>query len=252
MGGYIAHLNNPNLDWITTLTILDDGAISRSGWLQLSKLTNLGALWVDSRVRDGGSLDDSVLKVWSTSAQLSNGFAALRFFHLLSRAAFNGGVLGCLHNLPLLQVVHLQTLTRPENIDPAVERKARWHIFTPPTLFMELSMVYLQPAQKPAHAALVALKNLPLIEGRKDNGLIDDVPILSVMMSPDPARVWDISGLLFNTQSHWFIRAAVASDTTHAKRELIQSPNKHLQPKRPRLRDATLMDTNDLLRQLSH
>lgn len=251
IGSYTAHLNNSNFDWITALTILDDGPISRSEWLQLSKLTNLGSLWVDSRFRDGGSLDDSVLKAWSSSAQLSNCFSVLRFFHLHSRAAFNCDVLSYLHDLPLLSVVHLRTMTKTEYLNPNIESKTVWHSFTPPTPCEELSVVYLTPAKKPSHAALAVLNNMRPNEAIQRHCPLDDAPLLSVMFGPDPTKNWDISGTRFNFQSYWFLRAEEEPYINHSKRQLIQTSDKYSKPKRLRLRDEALTDTNELLQQFA-
>jgi hypothetical protein len=107
---YIPRIICQKLEWITILTItVLESELNRAGWIQISKLSNLGALCLDiSSTKDHG-FDDVVIKAWANSARYSNGFPVLKFFHMQTLGGFEFDILAHLEAIESLRVFHWQT-----------------------------------------------------------------------------------------------------------------------------------------------
>ena len=82
---YIKPVTSPSFDWITFLT-LSNVTCSRTDLIQISQLTNIGALTVGPAVQapDIG-LDDSLSRIWGRTAVTSNAFSMLRVLNCRSQ-----------------------------------------------------------------------------------------------------------------------------------------------------------------------
>jgi hypothetical protein len=105
LGHHLRNMTTPNLEWITILTIFDT-PLSRHEWIQLSSLTNLGALYVQNSVVEFGRLDDVVIKAWSNAARETGIFPVLKFVLLRNQSGITLGTLEYFAYFPAIKVVH--------------------------------------------------------------------------------------------------------------------------------------------------
>jgi hypothetical protein len=105
----------PNLDYLTNLTIVDQ-AMSRSEWVNLARLQTLCTLSIDNSdcVQDPNddTLDNKVIRAWSTHAVEANGFPQLRALLLFTQPGISIDALRYLSHLPMLQLCNLGTAAR--------------------------------------------------------------------------------------------------------------------------------------------
>lgn len=78
VAAYVTPITSPSFDWITFLT-LSNITCSRVDLVNISKLTNVGALTIGKAVSIGETgLDDSIVRAWSRAATEADAFSMLR------------------------------------------------------------------------------------------------------------------------------------------------------------------------------
>lgn len=105
---YIRPVTSPAFEWLTFLT-LSNITCSRTDLIQISQLTNLGALAIGPAIRapDIG-LDDSVIRSWGKTATESNAFSVLRVLSCRSQREISLRVFDCLTQLPALAIFNVE------------------------------------------------------------------------------------------------------------------------------------------------
>ena len=77
--------------------------------MQLSKLSNLGALTIDAGFNaDCVTLDDSVIRAWMRAADESNAFSMLRVLNFSSQTQITGVSFGYLTHFPCLSTINFE------------------------------------------------------------------------------------------------------------------------------------------------
>ena len=117
---YIIPLISSSFHWITYLT-LSSITCSRTDILQLSQLTNLGALTIGKDVKcpDIG-LDDSIIRSWGRAATESNVFSMLRVLNCRLQKDITPRALNYLNDFPSLAIFTVED----SNIGPRDKRAA--------------------------------------------------------------------------------------------------------------------------------
>ena len=105
---YINPVISLSFDWITFLA-LSNVTCSQSDLIQISRLTNLGALTCGPNVRTPDiGLDDSVIRSWSRTAASSNAFSMLRVFSCRSQKEITSKSFKHLKVFPALAVFNVE------------------------------------------------------------------------------------------------------------------------------------------------
>ena len=101
---YIKPATAPSFEWITLLT-LNDVTCSRTELVNISKLSNLGALTIGQNVKtaDGG-LDDSLLRAWARAAAESSSFTMLRVLACRKQRGMTNVLFQHISHFPVLSI----------------------------------------------------------------------------------------------------------------------------------------------------
>lgn len=125
LGPHLRNITTLNLEWITILSIFDT-PLSRHEWIQLSSLTNLGTLYVQTSIVESGRLDDVVVKAWSNAAREIGAFPALKFVLLRNQGGITLGTLEYFAYFPALKVVHATGPTLRTRDAEEAARDSNW------------------------------------------------------------------------------------------------------------------------------
>lgn len=105
---YVKPVTSLSFDWITFLT-LSNVTCSRSDLIQISQLTNIGALTVGPAVQapDIG-LDDSLIRIWGRTAVTSNAFSMLRVLNCRSQREITPRAFDHFNQFPALAIFNAE------------------------------------------------------------------------------------------------------------------------------------------------
>jgi hypothetical protein len=103
---HIEQISAPNFEWINLLTLVDAN-LQRSEWIQLSKLPNLGALYIQNSFTQTGSPDDVVVRAWSRAARSTGAWSVLKVLLLCNQSQITLGTLEDLEYMPSLRILHM-------------------------------------------------------------------------------------------------------------------------------------------------
>ena len=106
LANYITHLTSQSFHWITFLS-LESITCLRSELVQLSKLSNLGALTIDPGFNGNYvGLDDNVIRSWMRAVNESNAFSVLRVLNFSLQKQITGVAFDYLAQFPCLAIIN--------------------------------------------------------------------------------------------------------------------------------------------------
>jgi hypothetical protein len=92
--------------FLTMLTIPDDGSVSRANLLTLTVLSNLAALMIVAKPHHNGQprgeMGDGIIRAWAKAADETNAFNKLKIFVLRNTLLSRADILTGLSHLPAL------------------------------------------------------------------------------------------------------------------------------------------------------
>ena len=100
----LPYLQSSPFETITLLTLFDVD-LTCSGWLQIGRLSSLGALVVAETIGTGSSLDNRVIRAWALNAEEMGLFCSLRLLIISQSVAYPDSALMHLRQLPKLTVL---------------------------------------------------------------------------------------------------------------------------------------------------
>jgi hypothetical protein len=247
---YIPRIVCANLEWIAILTIcMEEPDLDRTGWIQISKMNNLGTLWVDiSNTKDHG-FDDVVIKAWSNSARYSNGFPVLKFLHIQASGGFEFDILSYLEAIPSLRVFHWQKFSYTVACLP-ISNKPLWLSTENSNLCSELVKLVGSNNLRSMGTPRTILDAISSWDagGRVDlRGIHPTLHVICGTRYP-PVDHWSK-----DFDDFWFEKVQQANSLEKVK--LVLRPagdHDEPPPKRPRLKKESTINTSDLLNSFAH
>lgn len=126
---YITPLISTSFKWITFLT-LSGITCSRTDFLQLTRLTNIGVLTIGKSVKcPDGDPDDSMIKSWSRAAAESNSFSKLRIINCCTQKNITQDCIPFLNFFPLLALFTYENYD-VNGWDHKISSRAGWYLKT--------------------------------------------------------------------------------------------------------------------------
>ncbi|KAL8821352.1 MAG: hypothetical protein Q9223_000617 [Gallowayella weberi] len=102
----IRHVTSPSFNWITFLT-LTNLSCTRTDLIQVSRLTNLGMLTIETSDQSASGLEDGIVRAWGRAASEAGAFTKFRILVCRPQSGITGKSFAYMQDFPALDMVLL-------------------------------------------------------------------------------------------------------------------------------------------------
>ncbi|KAF2667190.1 hypothetical protein BT63DRAFT_427589 [Microthyrium microscopicum] len=240
---FLEVIQAPKFEWINLVTLASP-VLLREQWMSISKLSNLGGLYVYGPV-EMYTLDDTVVRAWFNAARDSGAFSALKILLLQSQDRLTLGTLEYFQAFPALRVVLLTgARLNTKGIEDIIQ-DTRWTWMNKSSLCLEIYQKWHSGSKVFHHDA--RLRDVYNLVHRKDLGAdkCPQSPQLNIKGGIEPS-----SNLWKRQDQLWFELKPAAECTAKVVTQKRLAVRSEIDSKRLKMRSGAQRSMSDLFGEL--